>query len=196
MIRQQMPMIKSNTPKGAAQDANQRDAGLYSGEKTGGIPGKYKRRLRTLVPIIGALLQSHLARRNDRHLCQREKSVGQDKQDQDDDFSCGGFHVRLAGCQNKRVFDFIIGIRRRIIGTDLESGYFLCGLAEPFHHGAHREHRENRLRSFVDSVFSVVIKYVAHSFSHSPDLGSVEHAKHVILRSLTTVRSDSERLPV
>ena len=43
----------------------------------------------------------------------------------------------------------------------------MCGPAEPFHHGAHWEHGENLLKCFVDSVFSVVIKYVVHSFSHS-----------------------------
>ena len=41
------------------------------------------------------------------------------------------------------------------------------GLAEPFHHGAHREHGENLLKISVNSVFSVVSSDVAHSFSHS-----------------------------
>jgi cyclic pyranopterin phosphate synthase len=52
----------------------------------------------------------------------------------------------------------------------------LCGLTQHLHHGVHREHGEDLLKispgtcawgRCVNSVFSVVRKYVAHSFRHS-----------------------------
>ena len=77
---------QSRAAVGAGQHADQRDAELHRGQELVGIVRQRERRLRALVALFGALLQAHLAGGDDGDLRHGENAVGEDEQEDDEEF--------------------------------------------------------------------------------------------------------------
>ncbi len=75
---------------GAGQDADQRDPDLHRGEELRGMVRQLQRRRGPLVAIVGALLKADLAGGDHRHLGHREDGVGEDQQQDEEDFGSDG----------------------------------------------------------------------------------------------------------
>ena len=77
---------QSRAAVGAGQHADQRDAELHRGQELVGIVRQRERRPGALVALLGALLQADLAGRHDGDLRHGEDAVGQDEEEDDEEF--------------------------------------------------------------------------------------------------------------
>ena len=74
----------------AGEDADQGDAHLDRRQELGGVGGDAQRRSRALVAGVGPLLQAHAAGGDDGDLRHREDTVGDEQEEDDDEFGAHG----------------------------------------------------------------------------------------------------------
>ncbi len=83
------------TAECAGHDADQRNADLNGRQKAARLLGQFQSPLRAHVSVLRALLEQRLARRDHGHLAHGQHAVGENEQENDDDFQRYGMHSSI-----------------------------------------------------------------------------------------------------